>query len=220
MKSSILFRVALSFLLTAAITSAAFATEPVDANTQGMFRVILQTVYESELDELTASPNKYNFEDENVTVYTARCQNGRACDLIVTSDNRVYINENADTPNFKRVVVGNRIVIGEPVNDYSWVDFDAEVLGLAKQLFDDSAEVSQIDPDSEEAQVAVDHRLVKIYRVTGKSGKSGFIAIDGTAEYVYCAPEDLGEFYEAKREFRSDAYSLGRKVSVEGFGAE
>ena len=212
-----------STLLCASLSPAA----TIDDNTFGKLGAILAAVYESEIEDINVSPYKFNMLGEDLDLYTAVCKNGRKCDLVVKSDGTVYINENEDTPNFKRVVIGNLIFIGEPVNDYwSDVDYDAFVQKISDTITvmqrGADAELGKafpIDPDNELASLIIDHRKVRVYGISYEFDVGAFFAVDETTEYIYCAPgANTEEFFRCVYDYGKDAYFIGEQVSVQSPG--
>ena len=191
-----------------------------DENTRAMFGVIVSSVYESKIKDLQVSGYKYNLLGEDVDIYMVVCENGRKCDLAVMSDGTVYINENEDTPSFKRVRVANLTYIDEPVVlDYSDISYDDFAWKVARGLKLNPVTVAPLNPRNPFAGLIVDHRKVRIYGVAYEFDIGELIAVDDTTEYVYCAPKgNPEEFFRVF--YREDAYVIDydKQVTVQDPG--
>ncbi|MDR1540416.1 MAG: hypothetical protein LBU32_20940 [Clostridiales bacterium] len=144
--------------------------------------------------------------------YTAACGDGRECQLAQTSDGGVYINENEDTPNFKEVILGNIIVIGEPINDYSFMDYEAYLQEIADDLLADPGVVSPVE--NEEGNLIIDHRQVKVYGIGYEFDVCAFIAVEETDENVYIDMNADGQYMRLLYSLEDDYWYADKKVSV------
>lgn len=172
---------------------------------------IVRTVYETDSVSFTSSSYPYNFQGKDQTVYTATCGDGRECMLFVTDDGSVYINETTDTPDFKEVILGNMIVIGQPVNDYSSVDYDA----FAQEIIDSLlAKPGTVKPTNR--NLFIDHRQVRIYEVHDTFDVSAYLAFDDTSDHIYFDEKANGNFCRVRFNLDTDGYYIvsGEPVSV------
>ena len=176
-----------------------------------MLRVIVSDIYETDNVIFEVSPNTYNLLDEESWVYFAECGNGRKCSLIVLSDGSVYINESDEAFNFKKIWIGNYIIIGEPVEDYY---LGINHIALVQEVMDALVEQpgTAVAAEGDYANVFVDHRRVLVYAISHEFDVGGFIAVDPSAENIYYDRYGNGEYVRVLRGF--DDYSTGETVTI------
>ncbi|MDR1558494.1 MAG: protease inhibitor I42 family protein [Clostridiales bacterium] len=200
------------------ITSQTVYEEPepetaADDEIYAMLSVILAEVYETEDVSFSVSPYTVEVLGEDTAYYRAECGDGRQCGFVILSDGSVYINENEDTPDFKEIILGNIIIIGEPINDYSFLDNETYLQEIVNDLFENPGDV--LSPvENEEGNLIIDHRQVTIYGIGYEFDVGAYIAIDRTVEYVYIDTNANGQYMRVLRSIEEGYWYADHEVSV------